>query len=216
MLTSTCKRTPCAASGARMQSTLITYKGAVETSRSVGDTDPASIASQLDKVDLSRVDESLAASGLAFLAGLLSVLSPCVLPLVPIVLGSAASRTQARPGGAGGGRHLVLRRDRIVRRDHRFLLGLDGDRFRTASAVHDDRGRNCSGDARAAGAPRARRRADQPLGRFPHQRSRLARVVGAIRHRPSARAPCGAPAPGRRWARPRFWPPRAARSARSR
>ena len=28
--------------------------------------------------------------GLAFLAGLLSVLSPCVLPLLPIVLGAAA------------------------------------------------------------------------------------------------------------------------------
>ena len=29
--------------------------------------------------------------GLAFLAGLLSVLSPCVLPLLPIVLGAAAN-----------------------------------------------------------------------------------------------------------------------------
>ncbi|HEY8276863.1 MAG TPA: cytochrome c biogenesis protein CcdA, partial [Methyloceanibacter sp.] len=29
--------------------------------------------------------------GLAFLAGCLSVLSPCVLPLLPIVLGTAAS-----------------------------------------------------------------------------------------------------------------------------
>src|SRR4051812_33786389 len=34
---------------------------------------------------------------LAFLAGLLSILSPCVLPLVPIVLGAAAS---AHPRGA--------------------------------------------------------------------------------------------------------------------
>jgi thioredoxin 1 len=35
--------------GARMQSTLITFKGAVETGRSVGDTNAASIAGLLDK-----------------------------------------------------------------------------------------------------------------------------------------------------------------------
>ncbi len=35
--------------GARMQSTLITFKGSQETGRSVGDTNPASIASLLDK-----------------------------------------------------------------------------------------------------------------------------------------------------------------------
>ena len=36
---------------------------------------------------------SLGAIGLAFLAGILSILSPCVLPLLPLVLGAAASRT---------------------------------------------------------------------------------------------------------------------------
>jgi thioredoxin 1 len=35
--------------GARMQSTLITFKGATETGRSVGDTNAASIATLLDK-----------------------------------------------------------------------------------------------------------------------------------------------------------------------
>lgn len=35
--------------GARMQSTLIAYKGATETGRSVGDTDRASIAALLNK-----------------------------------------------------------------------------------------------------------------------------------------------------------------------
>src|SRR5277367_547497 len=35
--------------GARMQSTLITFKGAAETGRSVGDTNPSSIAALLDK-----------------------------------------------------------------------------------------------------------------------------------------------------------------------
>ncbi|MCC8955378.1 thioredoxin family protein [Bradyrhizobium sp. Pear77] len=35
--------------GARMQSTLITFKGSLETGRSVGDTNPTSIAALLDK-----------------------------------------------------------------------------------------------------------------------------------------------------------------------
>jgi hypothetical protein len=35
--------------GARMQSTLIVYKGANEQGRSVGDTDQASISALLDK-----------------------------------------------------------------------------------------------------------------------------------------------------------------------
>lgn len=35
--------------GARMQSTLITFKGPLETGRSVGDTNPSSIAALLDK-----------------------------------------------------------------------------------------------------------------------------------------------------------------------
>lgn len=35
--------------GARVQSTLVAFKGPVETARSVGDTDPRSIAALLDK-----------------------------------------------------------------------------------------------------------------------------------------------------------------------
>jgi len=35
--------------GARIQSTLVVYKGDKEVGRSVGDTDPASIAALLDK-----------------------------------------------------------------------------------------------------------------------------------------------------------------------
>jgi thioredoxin 1 len=40
--------------GARMQSTLITFKGSRETGRSVGDTNPSSIAALLDKTTLMR------------------------------------------------------------------------------------------------------------------------------------------------------------------
>jgi tripartite-type tricarboxylate transporter receptor subunit TctC len=41
--------------------------------------------------------------GLAFLAGLLSVLSPCVLPLLPIVLGAAAMEHRMGPAALAGG-----------------------------------------------------------------------------------------------------------------
>jgi cytochrome c-type biogenesis protein len=37
------------------------------------------------------------ALGLAFLAGVLTVLSPCVLPLLPIVLGAATSQHRLGP-----------------------------------------------------------------------------------------------------------------------
>ena len=39
---------------------------------------------------------------LAFAAGLLSILSPCVLPLVPIVLGAAVTAHPVRPPVVGG------------------------------------------------------------------------------------------------------------------
>ena len=41
--------------------------------------------------------------GLAFLAGFLSILSPCVLPLLPIVLGAAASEHRGGPVVLAGG-----------------------------------------------------------------------------------------------------------------
>ncbi|SEQ54303.1 Cytochrome c biogenesis protein CcdA [Devosia sp. YR412] len=37
--------------------------------------------------------------GFAFLAGIITVLSPCVLPLLPVILGSAAQEGRARPIG---------------------------------------------------------------------------------------------------------------------
>ena len=46
---------------------------------------------------------SLGTLGLAFLAGALSVLSPCVLPLLPIALGSAASEHRFAPAALAAG-----------------------------------------------------------------------------------------------------------------
>ncbi len=39
----------------------------------------------------------LATVGFAFIAGILSILSPCVLPLLPIVIGAAASQHRLGP-----------------------------------------------------------------------------------------------------------------------
>lgn len=41
--------------------------------------------------------------GLAFIAGCLSVLSPCVLPLIPIVMGAAASAHRLGPAALSVG-----------------------------------------------------------------------------------------------------------------
>ena len=54
----------------------------------------------------------MATTALAFLAGILSTLSPCVLPLLPIVLGTALSEHRAGPARAGGGARAVVRRGR--------------------------------------------------------------------------------------------------------
>ncbi|MGZ9116241.1 MAG: cytochrome c biogenesis protein CcdA, partial [Methylocystis sp.] len=40
---------------------------------------------------------ALGAFGVAFVAGLLSILSPCVLPLLPLVLGAAAAEHRYAP-----------------------------------------------------------------------------------------------------------------------
>jgi cytochrome c-type biogenesis protein len=41
--------------------------------------------------------------GLAFLAGILSILSPCVLPLLPVVLGTAQSEHRLGPAALAAG-----------------------------------------------------------------------------------------------------------------
>lgn len=78
---------------------------------------------------------SFASAGFGFLAGLLSILSPCVLPLLPLVLGPAvASGRFALPALVAGlvasfvgiGLFVAL---------IGFSAGLDGDFFRSASAV---------------------------------------------------------------------------------
>lgn len=78
---------------------------------------------------------SLATLGLAFLAGTLSILSPCVLPLVPIVLGSAASAHRWGPAALAAGLSISFVAIGLFVALAGFAVGLDGSVFRTFAAV---------------------------------------------------------------------------------
>lgn len=72
---------------------------------------------------------------LAFLAGVLSVLSPCVLPLVPIVLGTALTEHRFGPIALAAGLALSFVTIGLFVATVGFSIGLDGSVFRTAAAV---------------------------------------------------------------------------------
>ncbi|CAM2952467.1 Protein DipZ [Methylobacterium mesophilicum] len=82
-----------------------------------------------------RIGTMLGTVGFAFLAGLLSVLSPCVLPLVPIVLGTAASEHRLGPVALALGLALSFTAIGLFVATIGFSIGLDGDVFRSAGAV---------------------------------------------------------------------------------
>ncbi len=73
--------------------------------------------------------------GLAFLAGLLSILSPCVLPLLPIVLGSAAAEHRLAPMALAAGVALSFVAIGLFIATIGYSIGLNAELFRTASAV---------------------------------------------------------------------------------
>lgn len=77
----------------------------------------------------------LATIGLALIAGVLSVLSPCVLPLLPIVLGSAVSEHRFGPLALAAGLTLSFAVIGLFVATIGFAVGLDTDVFRTAAAV---------------------------------------------------------------------------------
>jgi cytochrome c biogenesis protein CcdA len=78
---------------------------------------------------------SLATLGLSFLAGMLSVLSPCVLPLLPIVLGTAASEHRWAPAALAAGLAISFTAIGLFVATIGFAAGLDTGFFRTVSAV---------------------------------------------------------------------------------
>ncbi len=74
------------------------------------------------------------AIGLAFLAGVFSVLSPCVLPLLPIVLGSAASEHRFGPLALAVGVALSFVAIGLFVATVGFTIGLDSNLFRDVAA----------------------------------------------------------------------------------
>lgn len=72
---------------------------------------------------------------LAFLAGVLSVLSPCVLPLVPVVLAGAAAEHRLAPLALAAGLALSFTGIGMFVSTVGFALGLDMDMFRIISAI---------------------------------------------------------------------------------
>ena len=71
----------------------------------------------------------------AFAAGSLSILSPCVLPLIPVVLGSAAARGPLGPWLLALGLVLSFVAVGMFVSLIGFSIGLDGKFFRSISAV---------------------------------------------------------------------------------
>ncbi len=78
---------------------------------------------------------SIGSLGLAFLAGVLSILSPCVLPLLPIVLGAAASEHRWGPVALASGVSLSFIAIGLFVATIGFALGYDADWFRNIAAI---------------------------------------------------------------------------------
>lgn len=76
-----------------------------------------------------------ASTGLAFLAGLLSILSPCVLPLVPIILATAGAKHVYGPFALAAGLALSFTALGLFVATVGFAIGLDAAAFRMAGAV---------------------------------------------------------------------------------
>lgn len=78
---------------------------------------------------------SIGVLGLALLSGLLSVLSPCVLPLLPIVFGAAASEHRRGPLALAAGLALSFTVIGLFVATIGFSIGLDSGVFSSVAAV---------------------------------------------------------------------------------
>ena len=72
---------------------------------------------------------------LSFVAGVLSILSPCVLPLLPIVLGAAASEQKWGPAALAAGLSISFVAIGLFVATIGFSIGLDADVFRSLAAA---------------------------------------------------------------------------------
>ncbi len=78
---------------------------------------------------------SLGSIALAFVAGMLSVLSPCVLPILPVVLGAAASKQRWGPVALAIGLSISFGAIGMFVATAGFAAGLDTGLFRDVAAV---------------------------------------------------------------------------------
>lgn len=81
------------------------------------------------------MDFGLGTYGLSLAAGTLSTLSPCVLPLLPILLGTAVAAHRLGPFALAGGLTLSFTGIGIFVASLGAALGLDQGMFRSAAAV---------------------------------------------------------------------------------
>src|SRR3984957_12637527 len=73
--------------------------------------------------------------GIALLAGILTALSPCVLPLVPVLMGSAVTAHRFGPWALAAGVALSYTIAGVFLASVGASLGLDGETFRQTAAV---------------------------------------------------------------------------------
>jgi len=73
--------------------------------------------------------------GLALIAGLLTALSPCVLPLIPIVIGTAIGEHRLGPVALAAGLGLSFVVVGLFVATIGFAAGLDQDLFRSVAAI---------------------------------------------------------------------------------
>lgn len=78
---------------------------------------------------------SISSYGLSFLAGVLTTLSPCVLPLVPILMGSAASTHRFGPFALVGGLMLSFAVIGVALGSLGGSIGLEQDTLRSVGGV---------------------------------------------------------------------------------
>ena len=76
-----------------------------------------------------------ATAGLAFAAGVLSILSPCVLPLLPLVFAGAAAEHRFGPLALSAGLALSFTVIGLFVATVGFSIGLDSDFFRFVAAI---------------------------------------------------------------------------------
>ena len=155
-----------------------------------------------------------ASYGLGFLAGLLSILSPCVLPLVPIVVGTAVA---AHPLGAlalAFGLAVSFTSVGLFVATAGFAIGLDAEWFRRLASLL----LIAFGAVLLSGSLQQRfASATSSLSTFGHDMLSRMKIDGLTgRSSASCSASSGRRASDRRWARPRHLQAKAAALVRSR